>query len=153
MCLTHPVLSHNYYFAVFCCFPPMAHLKTVDRGFIVLVNVTVRWGIGTGATGGTQANDINFDSRLYCFIVLWGENIQQEYNMNYSYKLLTAFGTAPEVVYGLLPPVGRVADTTGITCHANLCDLTPRLLLKCPLQIFLYVMGTLVWEFDCGRTD
>jgi len=40
--------------------------------------------------------------------------MQQEYNVNYSYKLLTAFGKAPEVVYGLLPPSGKVANTTGI---------------------------------------
>jgi len=69
---------------------------------MVHVNVTVSWGFGTGGTGGMQANHIHFDTRLYCFIALWRENLQQEYNMNYSYKLLTAFKVAPEVVYGLL---------------------------------------------------
>ena len=41
--------------------------------------------------------------------------MQQEYNMIYSQKLLTAFRIAPEVVYGLLSAKGKVADTTGIT--------------------------------------
>jgi hypothetical protein len=41
--------------------------------------------------------------------------MQQEYNMIYSHKLLTAFGIAPEVVCGLLPPPGKVANTTGFT--------------------------------------
>jgi hypothetical protein len=87
----------------------------VDRGFTVLVNVTIRWGIGTGATGRMQAYHMHFKSWLYCFIVLWRGNMQQEYNMNYSYKLLTAFGIAPEVIYGLLPLPGKVANTTGTT--------------------------------------
>jgi len=29
----------------------MVHSETVDRGFTVLVNVTIRWGFGTGTTG------------------------------------------------------------------------------------------------------
>ena len=41
--------------------------------------------------------------------------MQQEYNMHYSHKLLTAFGIAPEDDYGLLPPPVKVANTTGIT--------------------------------------
>ena len=96
-------------------FLPTVHSETVDRGFTVLVNVTIRWGFGAGATGRMQANHIHFESWLYCIIVLWRGNMQQEYNMIYSQKLLTAFRIAPEVVYGLLSAKGKVADTTGIT--------------------------------------
>jgi hypothetical protein len=87
----------------------------MDRGFTVLVNVTIRWGIDTGTTGRMYAKHIHFESWLYCFIVLWRGSMQKGYNLNYSFQLLTAFGIGPEIVYGLLPSLGKVADATRIT--------------------------------------
>lgn len=94
MFLTYLILSCNCHSAVFLIFPTVCP-ETVDRGFTVLVNVTIRWGICAGVTGRMQASHIRVESCLYFFRCAIGGNVEQEYNTDCSYKLFNSLQGSP----------------------------------------------------------
>jgi len=77
-------------------------------------------GVHTGATGRRQAHHMTLES---WFVLLlhskWTWN-----NINYLYKLKTTSEVVPQVVYGLLPTMEKVADIIGITWHTSLYHIT-----------------------------